>query len=97
MLAAAGQGGRRGISSCAAQSARAADQIELCAALAEAGDARCLPLLPPLMRSAQPEVRTRAVTRRRAARTGSSRDLDASGVLLDDPDPGRALSQWWRS
>ncbi len=92
VLAAAGQGDAADKLLRAAQGAHAADQIELCAALAEAGDARCLPLLPPLMRSGQPEVRKRAVIATAQLGQIPAATLMQVVPLLDDPDPRVALT-----
>ena len=76
----------------AAQKAPLPRRLELAVALADAGDSRALEFLLPLLREGTPRVRQRA-----AGAVGSLGVSGAPGTLplvslLDDPDPGVALT-----
>ncbi len=81
----------------AAQAAEGNERVELCALLAEVGDSECLPLLPAMLRSTQPELRQRTTVM--LALIGRGRSPAAQQViaplllpLLQDPDPRVALT-----
>lgn len=79
----------------AAQAAEGNERVELCALLAELGDSQCLPLLPAMLASPQPELRQRT-TLMLALIGRSPAAVEAVAPLLlpllQDPEPRVALA-----
>ena len=97
VLAAAGQPAALAPLLRAAQAAEGSERIELCALLAEVGDSECLPLLPAMLRSPQPELRQRTTVMLALIGRGPSPAVEQAVAplllpLLQDPDPRVALT-----
>jgi hypothetical protein len=75
-----------------AQAAAGARRLGLAVALAEAADGRAVELLLPLLADATPRVRQRAAGALGSLGAAGATGAPALARLLDDPDPGVALT-----